>query len=52
MRKAANDALIALSGLDQNFDPKAGEGERRKGYERWKQWLGDNPAQPESGSAQ
>lgn len=50
VRKAANDALIALSGLDQNFDPKGSEGERRKGYERWKQWLGEGAPAPASGS--
>lgn len=44
VRKAANDALVALSGQNLNYDPKASEAERRKGYERWKQWLAESGA--------
>lgn len=50
VRKAANDALVAISGQDQNFDPKGNEAERRKGYERWKQWLGQR-VKPAAGQA-
>ncbi len=48
VRKAANDALVGITGQDQSFDPKSSEAERRKGYERWKQWLALQAAQPAS----
>lgn len=38
VRKAANDALMAITGADQGFDAKAPEAERRKAIERWRAW--------------
>lgn len=52
VRKAANDALISMSGKDLNFDPKGSEAERRKGYERWKQWLAESLAATPGGGDQ
>lgn len=49
VRKAANDALIAITGQDQGFDAKAPEPERRKGYERWRTWLAAKMAAPVAG---
>jgi HEAT repeat protein len=50
VRMAANAALLAITGQNLNFDPKGNEAERRKGYERWKQWLAGQP-QPATGQA-
>lgn len=50
VRMAANAALMAITGQNHDFDPKGNEVERRKGYERWKQWLAGR-AQPAAGQA-
>lgn len=52
VRKAANEALVAISGQNLNYDAKGSEGERRKGYERWKQWLDASAPAAPAGSAQ
>lgn len=52
VRKAANEALIAMHGQDLNFDHKGAEGERRKAYERWKLWLAESTAAAPAGTAQ
>ncbi len=49
VRKAANEALVSITGQDQNFDPKAPENERKKAYERWKQWSAQKGSAPTAG---
>jgi len=49
VRKAANEALLAITGQDQGFDAKAPEGERRKAYERWKAWQASGAGTPTAG---
>jgi hypothetical protein len=50
VRAAANEVLIAMFGQDLKFDPKGAEADRRKAYERWKQWLTESTAAVPAGS--
>lgn len=49
VRKAANDALLAITGQDHGFDAKAPEPERRKAVARWKAWAEARGARPAAG---